>query len=54
MKKLKNKITTRKKTAKASFSIVIDKKLDALSNTILFKKKLDKANQILSEAGFPA
>jgi hypothetical protein len=54
MKKLKKKKTTRKRTTKASISVVIDKKLDALSNTILFKKKLEKANRILSEGGLPA
>ena len=55
MKKSKNKKTAHKSIAKKeSLSVVIDKKLDSLSNTILFKKKLDKANRILSEAALPA
>ncbi len=54
MKKLTHKKTTQKGTEKSSISVIIDKRLDALSNTILFKKKLEKANRILSEAGLPA
>ncbi len=54
MKKSTHKKTTHKGTAKASISVVIDKRLDILSNTILFKKKLEKANRILSEGGLPA
>ena len=47
---------TKKKEAnkRKSVTIAIDKKLDSLSNTILFKKKLEKANRILSESGVPA
>jgi hypothetical protein len=46
---------TRKKSVsqKRSGVVVIDKKLDLLSTTILFKKKLAKANRILNKAGAP-
>lgn len=55
MKATKHKIISKKKAAKKkTLSVVIDKKLDSLSNTILFKKKLEKANRILSNAGVPA
>ncbi len=52
MKKSIDKKNASKGTAKAS--VIIDKRLDALSNTILFKKKLEKANRILAKAGLPA
>jgi hypothetical protein len=55
MKKVKHKTVSKKKvTKRKSLSVVIDKKLDSLSNTIIFKRKLDKANRILSHAGIPA
>jgi len=55
MKKVKHTTTPKKKVAKKqSLSVVIDKKLDNLSNTIIFKKKLEKANRILSNGGVPA
>ena len=55
MKKAKNKTASKKKATKSeSLSFVIDKRLDAMSNTIIFKKKLEKANRILSQAGIPA
>jgi hypothetical protein len=53
MKKVKHKRMAPKK-AKKRLSVVIDRKLDSLSNTILFKKKLEKANRILSDSGVPA
>ena len=55
MKKVKHKTVSKKKvTKRQSLSVVIDKKLDSLSNTIIFKKKLEKANRILSNGGVPA
>ena len=53
MKKAKK--NTAQKTSKAMPApIIIDKRLDALSNTILFKKKLEKANRVLARVGVPA
>lgn len=54
MKATKHKAASKKKVTKKSLSLVIDKKLDSLSNTILFKKKLEKANRILASTKLPA
>ena len=54
MEKTKHKTARKKKAPRVkSLSVVIDKNLDSLSNTILFKKKLEKANRILAAAGLP-
>lgn len=50
----KKKIAAQKaKNSRKPVSVVIDKKLDSLSNRILFGKKLEKANHILASGGFP-
>jgi len=55
MKKAKkNKSKSSNSTQAKNALIVIDKKLDTLSNKILFPKKLAKANKILSASGVPA